>query len=306
MHGLSTSSRLRLKSRVSPGPKSASAPLDANRDIDLTLTESTFEFIRDSLARRVAISLTDDKEYLVINRLVPVLRRHKIASLDALVLRLRMASDDPLWDEMVDALTTNETSFFRDETPFSALSETVLPAIYSKAVKCNRGISIWSAGCSSGQEAYSIAMLILKMQPGAADRLSIIGSDVSDSMLRRAAEARYSPHEVTRGLGDLDRGMFFCQADDGWEVTDGLKRLMRWEKFSLVDTWPPLPVFDLVLLRNVLVYFDSETRNKVLGRVRHVMRPGSVLMLGTPESIISRDGLFDRVNADGATYYVAK
>jgi chemotaxis protein methyltransferase CheR len=291
---------------AAPKTKLISFSLGASRDIDMTLSSLAFDYIRDELARRVAISLTDDKKYLVVNRLLPVLRRHRIPSLNDLVLRLKMSSDDPIWDEMVDALTTNETYFFRDDAVFRLLSQSILPSIYSQAVEQNRTMAIWSAGCSSGQEAYSVAMSLFERDRNAGDRIRITGSDVSDTMLRRAAKAWYSSLEVARGLSDVRRRMFFSEVDDGWQVNDDLKRLMRWEKFSLVDTWPRLPMFDLVLMRNVLVYFDLETREKVFLRVRHAMRPGGVLILGSAESVSNVGGSFDRVNQDGVTYCVAK
>ena len=146
----------------------------------------------------------------MINRLQPILRRHRIKSLDQLVMRLRMKSDDPLWDEIIDALTTNETSFFRDDAPFQVLEKTILPSIlFARPVRPAAMSSIWSAGCSSGQEAYSLAMLVMEKAPQIADRLRIIGSDVSARMLRQAADGRYGPLEITRGLERCPATHFF-------------------------------------------------------------------------------------------------
>jgi len=271
----------------------------------VTITASNFEYVRTSLARRVAISLTEEKEYLVINRLLPLLRRHGIESLDAMVMRLRMAADDPLWDEIVDALTTNETSFFRDNAPFEILASTILPSILANAEASGRNVHIWSAGCSSGQEALSIAMLAMETAPQYVDRLKIIGSDVSATMLRRASAGRYMAMDVARGVSDARRRKFFREVDGQWEVIDSLKQMIRWEKFSLADTWPILPRFDVVFLRNVMVYFDQETRHSILTRVHSVMRPGGVVILGSAESMMIYDHAFEPVTSGGATYYVA-
>lgn len=280
--------------------------MEHDRDRELTISPSDFHFVRTCLALRSAISLTDDKEYLVINRLQPLLRRHRIKSLNQLVMRLRMKADDPLWDEIVDALTTNETSFFRDEAPFRVLEKTILPSIFSQSDASTRMVNIWSAGCSSGQEAYSIAMLAMEKTPLVAGRLRIIGSDVSASMLRQATDGRYSPLEMARGISDARRRTFFEQSGTEWRVKNELRNLVRWERFSLGDAWPNLPLFDLVLLRNVLVYFDKASRDGILKRVHKIMRPGGILLLGSAESMMLFDHSFQPVTASGATYYVAK
>lgn len=270
----------------------------------IVLSTLNFEYLCDRVAARSAISLSIAKNYLVVDRLTPVIRRHEIESLDGLVDRLRRDPKNPLWDEVIDALATNETSFFRDELPFKALSTKVLPSLLQAAEASGSEVRIWSAACSSGQEPYSIAMLVHELAPRSIDRVKIIASDVSKSILERAKLGVYAPLELSRGLSDSMRRRYFRQVgEDNWQVRTEISDMVSYLQFSLVETWPAMQPFDLILLRNVLVYFNDESRRRVLTKAKKFLKPGGRVLLGGAEaSPIARE-IFAAEHIEGVTFF---
>ena len=258
----------------------------------MTLSIASFEFVRLVLRQRSAHCLEDDKAYLVETRLLPLARRHGFGSVEELVLRLRGRTNERLLAELVEAMAINETSFFRDGLPFEVLRQTVLPELVRRRADVRR-LNVWSAGCSSGQEAYSIALLLRHHFPDLAGwGIRLLGSDLSAAMLERARQGCYSDLEVSRGLpAELLNGYFQRQAD-GWQIADDVRRMVEFRPINLNGPWPPLPPLDLVLLRNVLIYFDVPTRQQMLNRVRRVLRPDGYLLLGGAETTQNLDDGF--------------
>ncbi|MGC6442401.1 MAG: CheR family methyltransferase [Rubripirellula sp.] len=269
----------------------------------MNLSQEDFGLVQSMLSQRVGISLASGKEYLVVNRLSPLVDTFKFDSLHGLIQTLYSGNNVRLWDEVVDVLAVHETFFFRDHAPFQQLEREILPAICNESEKAGREIRIWSAGASTGQEAYSIAMLISEIAPHLCKRVHIIGSDVSSKVLQSAAEGIYRKFEVSRGVSQERLDRFFEPHDGAWRVKQGLREMVQWEKFSLAGTWPTLPSFDLVLIRNVMVYFKPETREALLNRIAPVMRPGGRLVVGSAESLMSYQHPFQLVSSMNATYY---
>ncbi len=269
----------------------------------MPLSSPSFDFIRAVLRERSGHYLDDDKAYLVETRLLPVARRHGLASIDDLVQRLRSRPNEKLLSELVEAMTINETFFFRDGHPFDALRQTVLPELI-RLRSSARYLNIWSAACSSGQEAYSIAIMLCHDFPTLAGwNVRLIASDISTAMLERARRGRYSELEVARGLTPELRHRYFKHHKDGWHIRDELRRMVEFRPINLSGPWPELPPLDLILLRNVLIYFDVPTRQEILRKVRRVLQPDGYLLLGGAETTHNLDDAFAPVSIGSSSLY---
>jgi chemotaxis protein methyltransferase CheR len=269
----------------------------------MTLSSASFEYIRTVLRQRSGHHLEEDKVYLVETRLLPVARRHGFASVEELVLRLRSHRKERLLAEMVEAMTINETFFFRDGQPFEVLRQTVLPELIRLRAAA-RSLNIWSAACSSGQEPYSVAMLLRHHFPVLSGwHIRLLASDLSTAMLERARQGRYSELEVSRGLPPELRGAYFQQQEEGWQIRDDIRRMVEFRSVNLSGVWPELPALDLVLLRNVLIYFDVPTRQRILDRVRRVIQPDGYLLLGGAETTHALDDGFVAVAFGQASFF---
>ena len=270
----------------------------------MTLDESSFQFVRKFLLDRAAIWLDNDKQYLVKGRLGEMAQRWGMASVNELVRQLRRKPDGRLADEVVDALTTNETTFFRDEAPFVTLREIVLPELF-RARRAMRRLTIWSGACSTGQEPYSVAMLLREHFTGYLEDWSIriIGSDLSHHALARAIAGRYSRLEIERGLPAALRQRYFRQEGRHWQIRNEVRRMVEFRQMNLADNWPPMPLMDVILLRNVMVYFLDTTKQQILHRVRRQLRPDGYLFLGGAETTLLLDPAFRRQEHAGFSYY---
>ncbi len=256
----------------------------------MSLAGSDFLFVTAMVRQRSCIDLQPGKEYLVESRLAPLARSLGEKDVSGVVARLRRG-DGRLEEQVVDALTTNETSFFRDSHPFQAFTQHLLPQITAT----QRSVTIWSAASSSGQEAYSLAMLLmdwLPQHPGVA--ANIVGTDISPSMVERARAGRFSQLEVNRGLPAQYLVKYFDQVGREWVVKPAVRALTRFERGNLALPAVGVPTCDIVFLRNVLIYFDLATKRTVLGHVRRVLRPGGYLVLGGAESTMNLDAGFQR------------
>jgi len=267
----------------------------------MTIATSDFTFVTQMIRQRSSIDLQPGKEYLVESRLAPVARSLGERDVAGLVARLRRG-DLQLEHAVVDALTTNETSWFRDAHPFEALKHQILPDLLKNST--SRQITIWSAACSSGQEAYSLSMLLLDwlpLHPGWTARIH--GSDISRKMVDRARAARYSQLEVNRGLRAPYLVKHFNQVGREWVLRPVVTSMCRFEQGNL--SLPPIgvPTSDIVFLRNVLIYFDLATKRAVLGNVRRVLRPGGFLVLGGAESTLNLDPAFQRMEIGKAVVF---
>jgi chemotaxis protein methyltransferase CheR len=260
----------------------------------MTLAATSFDWVRELVHRESAIVLQPGKEYLVEARLLPLARQLGLPDVGKLVETVRSRPDPEQSRRIVEALTTNETSWFRDGDPFTALTSTVLPALQA-ARGANERLQIWSAASSSGQEPYTIAMLLEDALPNAASRVSITATDLSREMVERTRAGRFSQLEVNRGLPAPMLVRHFTRAGNEWEVAPGLRRMVTASQCNLAAPLPPMGPFDVVYLRNVLIYFDLPTKRAILTRVRQLMRPDGWLFLGAAETTLGVDDNWERV-----------
>ena len=260
-----------------------------------TLPEADFHYLSELMHERAAIVLEPGKEYLALSRLDPVAREAGVPSVSALVELLRGEEvSSALHEQVVDALTTNETTFFRDFNPFESLRTTVLPELIERKRR-SRNLTMWSAGCSTGQEPYSLAMAIREHFPELLSwHLTILGTDISASVLDRARRGRYGQLEVNRGLPANLLVRHFTRAGMEWEIEEPIRRMVRFQRQNLVDVWPVMPPFDLVLMRNVMIYFDVDTKRRVLRRLLGQLAPHGYLLLGASETTFNISDDYDR------------
>jgi chemotaxis protein methyltransferase CheR len=252
---------------------------------------------------RSAIVLESGKEYLVESRLIPLAKQEGLNSIENLVTELKLQRFSSLHNKVVEAMTTNETTFFRDIYPFEILRTEVLPKLILNRAS-ERRLAIWCAATSSGQEPYSIAMILREHFPELESwDVRIIATDISQGMLARTRDAIYSEIEVGRGLPAQLREKYFHKKDDKWQAKDFLCQMIETKEMNLSGDWPPLPLMDIVFIRNVMIYFDVETKKAILGKVRKLLRSDGVMFMGTAETTIYLDDEFERVQFDKATYY---
>ena len=266
----------------------------------MSISTADFSFVAEMVRQRSAIDLQPGKEYLVEARLTPVARISGAASLGALIGLLRRG-DVKLCDAVVDALTTNETLWFRDAVPFQAFARYLLPEVAERSP--DRRLVIWSAACSSGQEAYSLAMLLLEWLPANPGyEARIIGTDISHQMVERARAGLYSQLEVDRGAEPYLHRHFQPMGRD-WLLHKQVRDLatFRWGNLAL----PPVdvPLCDIIFLRNVLIYFDAPTKRRVIENARSVLRPGGYLVLGGAESVPNLGPAWRRRDLDRAVVF---
>jgi chemotaxis protein methyltransferase CheR len=269
----------------------------------MTLSRASFEFVRTVLRERSAHCLEDDKVYLVETRLLPLAREHGFKSVEDFVQHLQSRRKETLLVELVEAMSINETSFFRDENAFKAVRESVLPDLVQRRAHL-RSLNIWSASCSSGQEPFSIAMILRRHFPTLEGwSIRLLASDLSRTMLARARRGVFSDLEMSRGLPDEMRTSCFDKRSDGWHIHDDLRRMVEFQQINLSGPWPELPPLDLVLLRNVLIYFDTPTKQQILDKVHRVIQRDGYLMLGGAESTHHLDGRFQSVSFANVSFF---
>lgn len=262
------------------------------------MTPADAVWLRDLVRRRSAIVLDESKQYLLDTRLAPLVRSGGYADVGELVARAR-AGDRHVTGLIVDAMTTNETSWFRDNGPFEALRSVVLPTLVRER-SAERRLRIWSAACSSGQEAYSIAMICTEVLP-AGWSVEIVGTDLSPAMVERARAGRYSQLEVNRGMPAPHLVRWFARDGSHWQVSPQLKAMTSFREGNLAMPFADLGRFDVVMLRNVLIYFDGATKTDILRRTRGVTRPDGFLFLGAAETALGMDVGWYREQAAGTS-----
>jgi len=268
----------------------------------MSLATADFDYIRALVRKQSAIVLEPGKEYLVESRLSPLARQLGTDTISGLVGRLRRG-EPRLADKVVDAMTTNETSFYRDNHPFEALRHRVLPDLLEKR-SAERRITVWCGASSSGQEPYTIAMVVKDLLAGRPGwSTSILATDISEQMLFRTKEGRYSQLEVNRGLPVTMLVKHFDKTGIDWQVKPELRAMVQTRLLNLDQPFPPIGTFDVVFLRNVLIYFDPPTKAAVLRKVRSVIKKDGYLFLGGAESTLTLDDAWERVVLDRATAY---
>jgi chemotaxis protein methyltransferase CheR len=259
-----------------------------------SLSPGAFAWVRDLVHRESAIVLAPGKEYLVEARLLPLARAAGARDVSDYVDGLQRTSDPRQRMLVVEALTTNETSWFRDSEPFTAMSSVILPQLMAGRGR-ERRVRLWSAACSSGQEAYSLAILAAEELRPRGWSMDIVGTDISSEMVERARRGRYSQLEMNRGMPAATLVKYFTRQGTEWEVSPELKKGVEFRTGNLAAPFPPMLPFDVVFLRNVLIYFDTPTKQAILQRVRSVLRPDGYLVLGGAETTLGIDEGWERV-----------
>jgi chemotaxis protein methyltransferase CheR len=269
----------------------------------MTLSPTEFNFIRRLVLEQSAIVLEEDKGYLVESRLLPLARREGFPSLNLFVQKLQVEPLQALHRRAVEAMTTNETSFFRDFHPFETVKKLVLPDLIARR-SAEKELSIWCAASSSGQEPYSLAMLIRENFPTLASwKVRILATDLSTDILARASEGRYSQLEVNRGLPASLLVKYFQKRDCDWYLRDDIRNMVEYKVVNLANAWPFLPFMDIVMIRNVLIYFGVETKKEILAKVRRVLKRDGYFFLGAAETTLNLDESFERVQFEHAVCY---
>ena len=250
------------------------------------MTPQDFDYLRKLLRERSGLVLSAEKQYLAESRLLPVARRHGMSTLVGLVGMLKAGPSSPLAAEVVEAMTTNETFFFRDKVPFDHFRDTVMPALIAARAREKR-IRIWCAAASTGQEPYSLAMTLKAMGSALAGyRVDILATDLSSSVLTRAKDGIYSQFEVQRGLPIQMLVKHFAQIGEHWQITPEIRAMVQFRSLNLLNDFTPLGIFDVVFCRNVLIYFDQPTKTDVLNRLAHRMPDDGYLLLGAAETVV--------------------
>jgi len=257
------------------------------------VSDSSSRILAGLLEARTGQQLTMSRRWRIETALSALLRERGIPTLDELITILVMGREPSLATKVVEALLNNETYFFRDRTPFDLLSKAALPKLTQRRQSTKR-LRIWSAGCSTGQEAYSLAMLFAEEpQRWAGWTIDILGSDVSEGAVRRAREGVYSQFEVQRGLGIAQMIKWFEECEGGWRAIEPLRRVVRFQVHNLLEPAPHPGEFDIVLCRNVLLYLNAERRTHVFERLASAMASDGCLMLGAGETVIGQTRRFE-------------
>lgn len=261
-----------------------------------------FELLASAIKQRSGLVLTPEKAYLLESRLLPVIRKYNLRTLEELADVVRKKREDIVLRDITEAMTTNESFFFRDQKPFTVFQKTLLPQfLQSRAAK--KSIRIWSAASSSGQEAYSLAMIL---QDEAAKlggwKIDIVGTDLSREMVERAKQGIYTQFEVQRGLPVTHLVKYFTQlGSDKWQIKDTLRQMVQFREGNLLTDFSMLGTFDIIFCRNVLIYFDPPTKTKVLQNMARIMPPDGVLFLGGAETVL---GISDKFKPSGTEHGV--
>lgn len=261
-----------------------------------------FDMFSTLLKQRSGLVLTRDKAYLLESRLMPVARKWNMKGLEELAITVRTRKDEALLRDITEAMTTNESSFFRDQKPFDQFRQLVLPRLMAtRAAK--RSIRIWSAACSSGQEAYSLAMILNDEAAKLAGwRVEIVGTDISAEMVERSKAGVYTQFEVQRGLPITMLVKHFKQNGDKWQISPQLRQMASFREWNLLGDLSALGQFDIVFCRNVLIYFDGPTKAKVLEGIARQMPQDGVLYLGGAETVLGITDKFKPVDGQRGLY----
>jgi chemotaxis protein methyltransferase CheR len=269
----------------------------------MAMSPTEILLVRELVLRGSGIVLDEGKEYLIEARLGTLAKTRGAASASELLAKLNQPDRKATPRDIVDAMTTNETSFFRDINPFEAVKKIVLPDLLLKRA-AERRLTIWCAASSTGQEPYSLAMIMREAFPQLASwKITFIASDLSRDVLQRAKAGRFSQLEVNRGLPAVYLVKYFTKVGLEWEIKKDIRDMIDFRELNLLEAWPSMPIFDLVFIRNVLIYFNNETKKKILGRIRALMQPDGYLFLGGAETTLNIDDNYERMQADKSGCY---
>ena len=265
------------------------------------ISAENYAFLQRYIYQESGIVIDAGKNYLIESRLLPIVKQENLSTLNDLCSLLRATAPLQLKSRVVESMTTNETLFFRDLSVFDALQKDVLPKLI-EARRNIRRLSIWSAAASSGQEAYSIAML-LKEFGLEGWKIQIFGTDLNQQILDKAAAGKYLQIEVNRGLPAKYLVKYFTRAGLDWQICDALRSMVKFQRFDLRTSMSSFGPFDLIFCRNVLIYFDVDTKKQILASIRRTMSPGGLLALGAAETTVNLDNAYSRVVHGAATFY---
>lgn len=258
------------------------------------MTPQDFDYLRKFLRDRSGLVLAIEKQYLAESRLLPLARRNGMSTLDELIERLRNRTPTPLATQVIEAMTTNETFFFRDKIPFDHFRDTIMPGLSAARAREKR-IRIWCTAASTGQEPYSLAMVLKSMGSAiAAYRIDIVATDLSSDVLEKAKAGIYSQFEVQRGLPVQTLVKFFDQVGENWQLAPELRSMVQFRPLNLLNDFSALGTFDVVFCRNVLIYFDQENKIALLNRIARQMPGDGFLVLGAAETVIGLKPLADK------------
>jgi chemotaxis protein methyltransferase CheR len=255
------------------------------------MTPVDYEFLRKFLKERSGLDLSADKQYLVESRLIPLARKAGLAGIDELVQQIKNGST-AICSDVVEAMTTNETFFFRDKIPFDHLREAIMPELM-QARASRRSLRIWCAAASTGQEPYSIAMCLKEMGATLAGwRIEIIGTDISQQVLEKSRSGIYSQFEVQRGLPIQLLVKYFKQIGEMWQINADIRSMIQYRPLNLLQDFAHMGKFDLIFCRNVLIYFDQDMKSSIFGRLAKTMEPDGFLALGAAETVVGLTDAF--------------
>ncbi|MBS1168128.1 MAG: cheR2 [Proteobacteria bacterium] len=256
------------------------------------MNPAEYDYLRQFLKSRSGLVLSNEKQYLIESRLLPVARKAGLQSIAALVAKLKEPRETVLAEAVVEAMTTNESFFYRDKTPFEHFTQMMMPEML-KARAASKKIRIWCAAASTGQEPYTLAMCLKEMERQLVGwRIEILGTDISNEVLDRAKAGTYTQFEVQRGLPIQLLLKYFTQQGESWTISPELRSMVQWRKFNLLDSFASFGQFDIVFCRNVLIYFDQPTKIDILGRISKVMAPDGYLVLGAAETVVGLTDAF--------------
>jgi chemotaxis protein methyltransferase CheR len=266
------------------------------------MSPEDFDYLSKLLKERSGLALTNEKVYLLESRLTPLARKKGFERLDDFVTELRLRRKEETIREVTEAMTTNESFFFRDNTPFDLFKDHVVPAMAQSRTQ-RKTLRIWCAAASTGQECYSLAMILKDNEQLWRDwRIEIVGTDISSQVLEKAKAGVYSQFEVQRGLPIKMLMKYFKQVGEMWHIDSALRSMVSFREFNLLDGFSLLGKFDVVFCRNVLIYFDQPTKQDVLARIRATMAADGVLFLGAAETVLGITDKFKPVTGHRGLY----
>lgn len=274
----------------------------------MPISSAELDYVRDLVHRRAAIVLEPSKQYLVESRLAPLAREAGCVTIDALVQRMRAAPYGDLHTRVIEAMTTNETSFFRDGYPFDVLRDKVIPEAIAARSKA-RTLYVWCAAASTGQEPYSIAIILRHHFPELASwDVRILATDLSSEVLDRAKKGTYSQLEVSRGMPEPLLRRYFEEVQKGmeWRARPEIRDLVEYKQANIIDPWPTMPTPDIIFVRNILIYFGVDVKKQILSRMHALMAPDGALFLGAAETTLGLVDGFERVALGRGVYYRQK
>lgn len=261
-----------------------------------------FEYISTLLKSRSGLVLSQDKAYLLESRLMPIARKNDLQSVDDLIAKMRGTRDEALVVEVTEAMTTNESFFYRDQKPFDLFKDEILPDLMERR-SSKKSFRIWCAAASSGQEPYTLSMILKEEAAKLAGwRHEIVGTDISNDILAKARSGSYTQFEVQRGLPIQMLIKYFDKIEDQWQIKQEIRDMVTYKYFNLLDELAPLGSFDIVFCRNVLIYFDQPTKTTVLQRIASLLPPDGLLFLGGAETVLGISDQFKPVKGQRGVY----